>query len=152
MAKIPVENPLLAVYGLFQEGFNFIGNRRKKHRSDIFQIPVIGFKIIAFGGEDAARTFYDPDKFMRKGAVPPPVQKTLTGSNAIHTTDGEVHHNRKEMFMSLMTEESVSRLTNFVEKELNRALPQWQSRDSIVLFEESQLVLCRLFAPGPVCR
>jgi fatty-acid peroxygenase len=102
----------------------------------------MGFKVICFGGEDAARTFYDTDKFLRKGAVPPPVQKTLTGTSAIHTTDGELHHNRKEMFMLLMTDESINRLTAIVETELSQALPQWQNQNSIVLFQKSRQVLC----------
>ncbi|MBS7563900.1 cytochrome P450 [Mucilaginibacter sp. Bleaf8] len=143
MKKIPSENVLSALYGLFQDGFNFIAKRRKKYHSDIFQIPLPGFKVICFGGEDAARTFYDPDKFMRKGAVPPPVQKTLTGKNAIHTTDGEVHHNRKEMFLSLMTEENIARLTQLVETELSNTLPKWTRMDAVLLFQESQQVLCK---------
>ncbi|WP_158826801.1 cytochrome P450 [Mucilaginibacter lacusdianchii] len=143
MTEIPSENALSALYGVYHDGFNFIGNRRKKHQSDIFQIPVLGFKVICFGGEDAARTFYDPDKFKRKGAVPPPIQKTLTGTNAIHTTDGEVHHNRKEMFMSLMTDENINRLTGLVEQQMNYALNRWPGQRSVVLFKEAQQVLCR---------
>jgi fatty-acid peroxygenase len=96
MAKIPNENIFSAGLGLYRQGFTFVQNTREKHQSDIFQIDLLALKIICFGGEDAAKTFYDPDKFMRKGAVPPPVQNTLTGKNAIHTTDGAVHHNRKE--------------------------------------------------------
>ena len=143
MANIPTENAFSAVYGLYKEGFVFIKNRCEKHQSDIFKINLLALKVICFTGEDAAQAFYDPEKFMRKGAVPSPVQKTLTGVNAIHTKDGEVHHKRKEMFLSLMTDESIGRLSNLVRAELNKALNKWQSKSSIVLFRESSEVLSR---------
>ena len=143
MVKIPKENAFSAAYGLYHEGFAFVQNTRKKHQSDIFQIDLLALKVICFGGEDAAKTFYDPDKFMRKGAVPPPVQKTLTGKNAIHTTDGAEHNNRKEMFMSLMTPENIKRLTTLVQQELYKALHQWQNIEEVILFHESRVILCK---------
>lgn len=111
--------------------------------TDVFKIVVPGMQIICFGGEEAARTFYDPTKFIRKGAVPLPVQKTLTGVNAIHTTDGEQHHTRKEMFMSLMTDENIARLQQLVRNELTLAVSTWAKFDRVVLFEASSVVLCR---------
>lgn len=143
MGRIPAENPIAAALGLYKQGFEFFQNTRRKHHSDIFRIDLLFLKVICFGGEDAARTFYDPDKFMRKGAVPPPVQKTLTGENAIHTTDGAVHSNRKEMFLSLMTDENIKRLTNLVEQQLYGALPQWQQMDEVILFHEARVILCK---------
>jgi fatty-acid peroxygenase len=143
MANILSENAFSAVFGLLREGFGFIGKRRKKYQSDIFQIAVPGLKVICFGGEDAARNFYDPEYFMRKGAVPPPVQKTLTGENAIHTTDGAIHHNRKAMFMALMTPEDIKRLTDLIGTELDRSAKEWENQDWVVLFNEAQQFLCK---------
>lgn len=143
MAKIPAESPIAAALGLYNQGFEFVQNTRRKHHADIFQIDLLILKVICFGGEDAARTFYDTDKFMRKGAVPPPVQKTLTGENAIHTTDGTAHHNRKEMFLSLMTEESIKRLTVLIRQELYKVLPQWEQMEEVILFHEARVILCK---------
>ena len=143
MAKIPAENPIAAALGLYQQGFEFVQNTRRKHQSDIFQIDLLFLKVICFGGEHAAQTFYDPDKFVRKGAVPPPVQKTLTGEKAIHTTDGDVHRNRKDMFLSLMTEESIKRLTVLVRQELYKVLPQWEKMNEVILFHEARVILCK---------
>jgi len=143
MAQIPAENPIAAALGLYKQGFEFVQNTRRKYHSDISQIDLLLLKVICFGGEDAARTFYDPDKFMRNGAVPPPVQKTLTGENAIHTTDGAVHRNRKEMFLSLMTDESIKRLTDLVKQQLHAALPQWQQMHEVILFHEARVILCK---------
>ncbi|WP_345948001.1 cytochrome P450 [Mucilaginibacter sp. PAMB04274] len=143
MPKIPKENILSAALGLYNNGFTYVQDTRRKHESDIFQIDLLALKVICFGGEDAAQTFYDTDKFARKGAVPPPVQKTLTGENAIHTKDGEAHHNRKEMFMSLMTEENIKRLTERVQIELYKALHKWEDAESVVLFHEARVILCK---------
>jgi fatty-acid peroxygenase len=143
MAKIPNESALSAALGLYNEGFEYLQNTRRKHHSDIFKIDLLLKKVICFGGEDAASTFYDTSKFMRKGAVPPPIQKTLTGENAIHTTDGVAHSNRKKMFMSLMTQENIARLTVLVQQELYKALGQWQNMDEVILFHESRVILCK---------
>ncbi|WP_374165216.1 cytochrome P450 [Arcticibacter sp. MXS-1] len=143
MTTIPNENPLSAIAGLFGEGFTFISNRRKKYNSDIFKIGIPGLPVICIGGEDAARIFYDPEKFQRKGAVPPPIQKTLTGVNAIHTTDGSVFRSRKEMFLSLMTDENIARLGDLVESELKSAATRWEARRKVTLFTEAAEVLYR---------
>ena len=143
MASVPTENALSGGISLLREGFSFIPNRRKKYRSDVFQLKLAGFKIICIGGEEAAGIFYDPSKFVRKGAVPIVIQKTLTGEKAIHTTDGAVHQNRKRMFLSLMTDENIGRLADLVEKELKTTSLLWEKKNIVIMFCEAQEILCK---------
>lgn len=143
MQHIPRENILAGGLGLIKEGFPFIMNRRIKYKSDIFKMSILGFDVICFGGEDAAKTFYDPQKFVRKGAVPTPIQKTLTGKNAIHTRDAHEHQHRKAMFMSLLTDGNIGALQDRVLEELKRASLVWETLPRIVLFRESAEVLAK---------
>jgi len=143
MHQIPTENIIAGGLGLIKEGFPFIMNRRIKFKSDIFKMSIPGLDVICFGGEDAAKTFYDTEKFIRKGAVPPPIQKTLTGEQAIHTTDAREHHHRKAMFMSLLTDPNIERLQDLLREELEKASLVWQSIPRIVLFRESAEVLSK---------
>jgi fatty-acid peroxygenase len=135
-------NAAEAAYHLFNDGFTFIMNRRRLMNTDVFTIDVPGLKVICIGGEEAAGVFYDPEKFVRKGAIPVPVQKTLTGLDAIHTTDASQHSHRKALFMSFMTEDNVARLQQLIRHELEVASISWSKRDRTVLFEESGIILC----------
>lgn len=117
-------------------------NQRRLLNTDVFAISVPGMKVMCIGGEEAAAVFYDPEKFVRKGAIPLPVQKTLTGVEAIHTTDGAQHSHRKALFMSLMTDESVSKLQDLIRYELEVASRQWADQERVILFDESAIILC----------
>jgi fatty-acid peroxygenase len=55
---------------LLKEGFPFIQKRCKRLGTDIFQITLMLQSVICMSGEDAAKVFYDPEKFERKKAVP----------------------------------------------------------------------------------
>ena len=88
--------------------------------------------------------FYDPQLFVRKGTVPKRVQKTLTGENAIHTKDNGAHRHRKEMFMTLLSPESIQNLTALVDKYWHIYLRKWEKEKKVVLFDQVQEVLCRV--------
>jgi fatty-acid peroxygenase len=105
-------------------------------RTDIFQIRALGQTVICIQGEAAATVFYDPEKMQRKGAVPLPVQQTLTGNDAIHTTDGELHRQRKVMFLSLMTDENLACLAGLFNTELHQRFTEWEHRPAVCLFDE----------------
>lgn len=139
---VPTLNAAEAAFHLFNDGFTFIMNRRRLMNTDVFTINVPGFKVVCMGGEEAAAIFYDPEKFVRKGAIPPPIQKTLTGVNAVHTTDAAQHSHRKALFLSFITDENVARLQQLIRNELEVASRHWATRGGIVLFDESAIILC----------
>jgi fatty-acid peroxygenase len=140
--QIPSINVAAATFHLLNDGFTFIMNQRRMLNTDVFAINVPGMKVMCIGGEEAAAVFYDPEKFVRKGAIPMPIQKTLTGVEAIHTTDAAQHSHRKALFMSLMTEESVAKLQDLIRHELVVASRYWAAQDRIVLFDEASIILC----------
>ncbi len=128
---------------VLREGYPFIFNRNREFDSDIFQIRLMGLKAICLHGPEAAQLFYDPQYFMRKGAIPRRVQTTLMGVDAIQTRDNGEHRCRKEMFMSLMTPESRQRLMRLLAKLWQRYAQKWEHQDQVVLFEEAREILCR---------
>lgn len=63
-------------------------------------------------GEEAARLFYDEDRFERAGVAPSRVQETLFGRSGVQGMDGAFHRRRKELFLSLMSTDSIARLAD----------------------------------------
>ncbi|MDC3418432.1 cytochrome P450 [Aquibacillus salsiterrae] len=126
---------------LLKEGYLFIENRVNRFKLDIFEARVLGEKAIFMRGEEAAKIFYDSDKFQRKGAAPKRVQKTLFGKNAIQTLDGEEHLHRKLLFMSLLTPPNQKKLAELTTEHWEATLVRWENQESIVLFEEAKNIL-----------
>lgn len=127
---------------LMQEGYSFIKNRVNQHQSDLFETHLLGEKVICMTGAEAAKIFYDSERFMRKGAAPKRIQKTLFGENAIQGMDGKAHQHRKQLFMSLMTPKHQKQLAELVMSKLEAAINPWSKKDQIVLFEEFNKILC----------
>jgi len=128
---------------VLREGYPFLLNRSSRFDSDIFQIRLMGMKAICLHGPEAAQLFYDPTHFIRTGAVPRRVQTTLMGLDAIQTRDNGEHRCRKEMFMSLMGEESRQRLLQLLAAQWQHYAQRWEQQKRVVLFKEVQEILCR---------
>ena len=94
-------------------------------------------------GEDAARLFYDPYKFLRQGAFPRRALKSFLGEGGVQTLDGETHYHRKMMFMSLMTPESIAALIAATSAYWQDSLAKWETMKRVVLYDEVAGILCR---------
>jgi len=143
MLKIPRDKKLDSTLDVFRDGYTFIQKKSEQLQSDIFQTRLLGMKVICLHGPEGARVFYDPEKFMRKGAMPQRVQKTLTGENGVQTLDNDMHHQRKAMFMSLMNPGNIHRLMVLLSKEWQQAVKDWENAKEIVLFKGAQDIMCR---------
>lgn len=107
---IPKEDGMDHSLNLLREGYTFILNRRRGFNSDVFETHLLGQKAICMGGAEAAEVFYDESKFIRSGAAPQRVVKTLFGQGGVQTLDDAEHRNRKQMFMSVMSPQDIQRL------------------------------------------
>jgi len=143
MINIPRFKKLDSTLDVFRDGYTFIQNKSEQLKSDIFQVRLLGMNVTCLHGPEGARLFYDPELFMRKGAMPKRVQKTLTGENAVQTLDNEMHHQRKEMFMSLMTPGNIHGLMALITQEWQQAGKKWQNSDEVMLFKGAQDIMCR---------
>ena len=144
MANIPGDKYIDSTIPLVRTGYPYLKNRFEQFQSDIFQMRLLGEKAVCIHGEEAAKVFYDTDRFRRKGAVPKRIQKSLFGMKAVQSLDGEAHRNRKEMFMSLMNEKNMQRLTDLNAKYWQAYINKWEQENQlVVLFEEAQQILLR---------
>ncbi len=100
-------------------------------------------KAVCMTGEEAARVFYHPDRFTRRGALPPTTLRLLLDKGSVSLLDGEAHRQRKQMFLSLMTPESISRLADLMADHWRAAVGTWATKDTVVLDEGVQEILCR---------
>ena len=142
--KIPKEKTVDQTLTLLSEGYDFLPNRTYRENTNIVQTRLLGQKVICISGEEAARAFYDEERFMRKSAVPKRIQKALFGEHGVQVLDDEDHKHRKAMFMSFMTHESLGRLETIARREWRAAAQSWRNEQEIVLLEEAKITLCRI--------
>lgn len=128
---------------LLKEGYLFIKNRTDQYQSDLFETHLLGQKVICMTGEEAAKVFYDPERFQRNGAAPKRVQKTLFGKNGIQTMDGEAHIHRKNLFKSLTTPLHQKKLAELVLEKWQASVDKWEDTKKVVLFDEAKEILCQ---------
>ncbi len=141
--RIPREHVLDNSLALIFEGYLFLPNRFRRLGTDIFQTRLFGKKVICIYGEEAAKVFYDNERFKRMGAAPKRLQKTLTGENGVQGLDGIAHKQRKALFMSLMTPERLKILKSITQEQWKGYIVKWEKTDRIILFDDVQEIMCR---------
>ncbi|WP_010631438.1 cytochrome P450 [Sporolactobacillus vineae] len=142
--EIPRDHGLDHSLALLREGYVFIRNRCRKLQTDIFQTRLLAQNVICMTGPEAAELFYDEERFVRKGAAPKRVQKTLFGQNGVQGLDGARHRHRKQMFMKLMSPERLQVIVDLTKKQWLETSKKWMQRDQVVLFDEVQEMLCQI--------
>lgn len=143
MQEIPRDDSLDSSPALLKEGYRFIANRCEQLGSDIFEARLMLEKAVCMRGPDAARFFYEGDRFTRRDAMPKTVLLLLQDKGSVQTLDGPPHHHRKQMFMDLMSPASIAQLTDIMAEEWERSLDEWQAMDEVVVFDALHPLLCR---------
>jgi fatty-acid peroxygenase len=142
MTNVPRNANLDATRKLASDGYFFAHNQRRELQSDIFETRLMMRKVTCIVGEEAARIFYDTDKFERRGVTPSRVQKTLFGEGGVQGMDGEAHRWRKLMFMSLMTPERLNQLAEQFSNYWDDAVVTWGSMmDEVRFFAEVEKII-----------
>lgn len=141
--SMPKEKGIEQGLSMFREGYMYISNRAQSFQSDVFETRLLGKKAICMVGREAAKIFYDKDKFTRKGAVPKRAQKTLLGEGGVQTLGGQAHLHRKAMFMRMMEPVALQRMRELIKHEWEVAILHWMKKKKVVLYEESKKLLMR---------
>lgn len=128
---------------LLREGYALLPNRRIDAHGEDFRTHLLGRRVVCVRGEHAARSFYDESLFVRHGALPEPVQRTLTGLGAVHGLDGNPHRHRKSMFLTLQHPHVVRDVVEHISREWDAATRRWPQAGLVVLFDETANVLLR---------
>ncbi|MBX9630152.1 MAG: cytochrome P450 [Burkholderiales bacterium] len=143
MHRIPRDRTLDSTIALMGDPYRFISNRCRRYRSDLFETRLLLRKTICMTGPEAARLFYDPSRFVRRGAMPKAVQKTLLGVGGVQGLDDEAHRQRKQMFMSLMTPERIEQLVQLTAAEWEIRAHGWTAMGEVSLYPELHSLLTR---------
>ncbi|WP_223702587.1 cytochrome P450 [Sutcliffiella deserti] len=142
--RIPKEEGLDNSLKILKDGYRFILNRQHRFQSNVLETRLLGEKAICLTGKETAKLFYDNDKFKRSGAAPKKAQKTLFGVGGVQGLDGEAHHHRKALFMSLMDKKDLQQIVDLTRKQWESSSVKWQSEKSVELYEESKKILTQV--------
>lgn len=144
MSRIPRDRSLDSTLALLSDGYSFISKRCRRYQSDIFETRLMFRRAVCISGEEAARVFYAPGRFTRRGALPPTTLLLLQDRGSVALLDGAAHRQRKAMFMSLMTPSAIARLADVTSDEWRAALATtWARERELVLFDAVRDVLTR---------
>src|SRR4051794_6325683 len=84
-------------------GYRFGHDRFEREGGDLFRTHLLGRPVTFVRGLDAARFFYEGDRFTREGALPKSVLHSLQDEGSVQTLDGVEHRHRKELFAELLS-------------------------------------------------
>ncbi|WP_407149888.1 cytochrome P450 [Bradyrhizobium sp. ORS 86] len=144
MPQIAQDNALDSSLAFYREGYEFFRHRHRQFHTDIFQAKLLGKTYNCVFGEDAARMFYEPDRFTRQGALPSSTLKLLQDEGSVAVLDAEAHAQRKQMFLSLMTPERLRLFAQLASEVLLDAAADQRSQNGGVINLDQALrgVLC----------
>lgn len=83
MSSIPHDKSPDSTLALALDGYEFILKRSRRYGSDVFRARLMLQPFLCMTGEEAARVFYDTERFIRKGAAPRRVKATLFGFGGV---------------------------------------------------------------------
>ncbi|MGM9902743.1 MAG: cytochrome P450 [Enterococcus sp.] len=140
MKEVPVVDvKMTEVKKYYDKGYKMLQELREEANAPVVKAKIFNKEAVIIYGENAAKIFYDPRNFKRKGAMPKMVLKTLFGKDGVQSLDGAEHHHRKAIFMDLMTPERMEEYHRIVDRVLKQQLEKQQG--TFELFDLSKIVL-----------
>lgn len=144
MRPIPRDKSFDNTLAMWRDPYRYISSTCRRLESDIFRTRLLLQPAICMTGREAAELFYQQDQLVRHGAMPTRILKTLFGQGGVQGLDGEAHRHRKQMFLSLMTQERIAELARITREQWHADARRWTSNGSdILLYEAAQSVFCR---------
>src|SRR5215212_6885776 len=125
MAPLPRDKAPDSTIAVLSEGYDFIGNRCGRHGADTFETRIMLRKAVCMQGAEAARAFYTPGRFTRRGGMPKPALALLQDEGSAAVLDDDAHRHRKQMFLGLMTPASLDRLAEHAAREWRLYIGRW---------------------------
>lgn len=143
MREIPQARTLDATIPFLSSGYPYITRQCRRYGSDAFLTRLMLRKTLCVVGEDGARMFFHPDRFTRRGAVPPTAMLLLQDLGSVQSLQGTAHRHRKAMFMNLMSPAGIQKLVDLFRNEWLARIPGWKKCDRLVLHFEVEEILCK---------
>lgn len=120
---------------LLRDPYRYVGKECRQHGTDLFEARILLRSTICMRGPEAAELFYDEDRFVRHGAAPVRLQKSLFGVGGVQGLDDEDHRRRKAMFMAIMQPGAIDELARGVGEAFAAAARSWAETDEVVLYD-----------------
>jgi fatty-acid peroxygenase len=146
MSSIPRDPSPDSTLALLSEGYSFIRNRCRRFGSDVFEARLMLTRAVCMMGAEAAEQFYHPGRFTRRYAMPRFSLSLIQDFGSVMVMDGEDHHRRKEMFLSIMRPEVLGSLSALTAAHWRARARRWQDMDEVNFFHEAHIPLC-----GAIC-
>ena len=143
MQPIPRDEAFDSTLALLTDPYELISKRCRRYGADLFETRLLLRPAICMTGPEAARLFYDPERFIRRGAMPGRIQKTLLGKGGVQSLDDAPHRHRKAMFMSMMAPERIAELAQAVREQWRAQARRWALMEKVVLYDELHELLTR---------
>lgn len=143
MSNIPSLWHIDSTLGFRADPYRFISKQCEHLQSDLFQTRILLQKTVCMTGRESAILFYDQDRFVRRGAMPVAIQKTLVGQRGVQGLDGELHRTRKQMFLDIVAQDRLDSLLREVTAQWEAALVKWSALPHVDFYPEVQLLLAR---------
>ena len=141
MPGIPRDKAFDATFALRRDPYGFIAKRCERLHSDVFETRIMLRRTICMTGHDAARVFYDSERFTRRGAAPLRVQETLMGVGGVQSLEGATHRRRKELLLSLVSPARIEELRRIADAQWTTFANRWTKQDNVVLYDEMRHLL-----------
>ncbi|MBB5085087.1 cytochrome P450 [Nonomuraea endophytica] len=123
---------------LLTGGYAWLPGLWRRRRGGVVRTRVLGRRTVALRGPEAVRFFYDERHMKRHGALPEPVQATLTGKKTVHSLDGPEHRARKHLFLSALADPGrVTALAEEVGARWDERVRGWPAHSRVVVFDEA---------------
>jgi fatty-acid peroxygenase len=126
---------------LLRQGYAFACSLPDAATTSAREIRLMGRRALLVRGEDGARLFYDGSRTRRKGAIPAVVRFPLFGRGAVHGLDDARHHDRKQLFLQVLTPAAVELLAESVQRQWDGRSARWPGLTVVPLYDEAVRLL-----------
>jgi fatty-acid peroxygenase len=144
MQDIPKDPSPDSSIALLRQGYDFPLKRYDRLDTDTFVARLMLTPALVARGEDAARMFYTPGRFTRRGGIPKTALWSLQDEGSVMALDGARHHHRKAMFMAIFTPETPRVIADRLEAEWHDAVPRFRRRGRTVLLYAARALLTKV--------
>jgi len=126
---------------LLRQGYAFASSLPAAGTTSAREIRLMGRRALLVRGEGGARLFYDGSRTCRKGAIPAVVRFPLFGRGAVHALDDARHHDRKQLFLRVLTPAAVELLAESVQRRWDERSARWPGLVVVPLYDEAVRLL-----------
>ena len=97
MAPPPRDRAFDNTLRMLADPYRFVSTLSAQLGSDVIETRILFRKAVCAVGDEAARVFYHPDRFTRRGAIPVTALLLLQDRGSAATLNAEAHRHRKRM-------------------------------------------------------